>query len=143
MGCCMKLLVLVMTGFLMACASKPSKADIVNAKIRAEHETASRARAAETQRLNLYFKKESETHEAYYTAAGRLELFKEMGVDPNVPPRGGGGFVNSAPSRSLSEEMAAGDFLRAQQQQIQATREVAGAIDTASRNAIFDAAFYR
>jgi hypothetical protein len=143
----MKVVLFVMMCLAGSCVSKPSKGDIVLAKMRAENDAASKAEAAQMKKIRLYFenesKKRSDERDAYY-AAGRLELFKKMGVDPNAPLRGGGsGFISTTPRRSLTEELGADRAVMMQQRQIDATREVAREIESAARNASFDAAVYR
>lgn len=134
---------------LVGCASKPlespkpDKARAVMAEMRAESESRDRARNLEMANIRLSLDNQFKQRTAF-DAASRLELFKMMGVDPNAPLRGGGGvFMSSAPERSLSEELEAGDTLKAQQQQVLATQEVARAVESAARSSSFDAAFYR
>ena len=131
----MKLLIFVTAYCLAACASKPSQANPALENMRLEREVRNLKQANELKQLRHVGEKEQKVADAKQAAA-RLELFKQMGVDPDAPIRGGGSLgMEMAPRESLTESFRADSMLKAAQQHVIAIEAQTRVIESAAWNA--------
>ena len=132
----MKFLIFVIACSLIACANKPSEADLLS-KMRAKNEVRAQEQSAYLKSLREVGVEELKVA-AEKQAADRLALFKKMGVDPNAPIRGGGG-LGMAPAESLSDSLRADQMLHTAQMQVLAIEAQTRAIESAARSASMSA----